>query len=100
MISDVRQIDFICIDLTAFKLVLNAGTTDDLSIGVDHKAVRMILTLHDFVTFTKKAKMKKRRNKCGKRWKPADPTMYAADLDRRLEDHVLADSLDEKVQDN
>ena len=62
----VRQLDFTCIDMSAFKLVVNGGTTEDLTIGVDHKSVQMALLLSDNAASPERTKRKRRKKTCGK----------------------------------
>ena len=77
-----RQNDFICIDQASFELVTKAGVTEDISIGIDHRAVAAELNLCTRVQKPIKKTMKKRR--CVKGWKPKSQDEYATAVDERL----------------
>ena len=84
--------------MSAFKLVVNCGTTEDLTIRVDHKSVQMALLLSDNAASPEITKRKRRKKTCGKGWTPVDPHAYAFALDHRLEDCLSVDSLEENAR--
>ena len=73
----LRQIDFICVDSRELCLVSHSGTSDDIGIGVDHKALHMTLQLTEQLGHKARSKRRKKCNerktpKSGKGWRPID----------------------------
>ena len=95
-----RQLDFICIDQSGSDLVVDACSTDAISLGIDHKTVMAEFLLDSKI---QKRNRSGRTSRTRKGWKPTSERAYASTVDERLarmriENDYIGNSLSEKCE--
>jgi exonuclease III len=88
-----RQIDYVSMDFSGTSLVKDAEASDDISLGMDHRATKLVL--HSLRAQAQSSKPRRKpRRKCSTNWKPRSEEEYRQNLDMKLGDAVKEGSPD------
>ena len=77
-----RQIDYFCCDRMTREWVSNVHAAAYISVGADHRALRMTLRITGVRTSKRRRKHTKKKSLFG--WRPSDPEAYKIALDHSL----------------